>query len=203
MSDHHAFLYLHESLSITVLPTNFRTQSVDVQHIITDSFGVSDARALQESAVIRPVSRDTRVFVLVLGSITHEAQNALLKLFEDPPSTAEFHVVLSGVQALLPTLQSRFLTVPTKASIESTPESFTIFMAQAYADRLSTIAANTKAKDVVWIQEIMHGVSIWIHTHSEAHAVRKNVALIDQYIRRRGASKKMLLEELALSLPKG
>lgn len=201
MSDHHAFLYIDQSVSLKVLPTEIQTQSADIQHVSVDTFSVSDARTLRESASVRPAVAEKRLFVVFTQSMTHEAQNALLKLFEDPPVTAEFHVVMPSLQALLPTLQSRFLIISSIVVPNQAIEVFSEFLDQSYADRLTTITTKTKAKDVVWIQLILQGAYDWLQTNSSAHEARKSVALVDQFVMRRGASKKMLLEELALSLP--
>src|SRR3989338_9685481 len=49
-------------------------------------FGVEEARELRERAGSRPVAGPYRVFVVATPSITTEAQNALVKILDEPPA---------------------------------------------------------------------------------------------------------------------
>jgi len=69
-------------------------------------FSVDDARAIRERASLRPVG-DRRVFVIVAPDMNHNAQNALLKILEEPPADAMFFFVVPAPEMLLPTLRSR------------------------------------------------------------------------------------------------
>ncbi|HEV3245538.1 MAG TPA: hypothetical protein VG102_04235 [Candidatus Paceibacterota bacterium] len=71
------------------------------------SFGVEEARELARRASARAVASSRRVFIIVTPTMTGEAQNALLKTFEEPAGDALFFVVVPSPQMLLPTLRSR------------------------------------------------------------------------------------------------
>lgn len=73
-----------------------------------ESFVIGDARELKALAETRPANEGApKVFVLLMNSITVEAQNALLKLLEEPPSYARFFFILPSAHLLLPTVKSR------------------------------------------------------------------------------------------------
>src|ERR1035437_946670 len=63
---------------------------------------IDDARGLKEAHATRPFSsRDIKdgkggrkFFILEIDSITHEAQNALLKIFEEPNEYAHFFLII-------------------------------------------------------------------------------------------------------------
>ncbi|MES2225309.1 MAG: hypothetical protein V4480_00680 [Patescibacteria group bacterium] len=75
-------------------------------------FSVDDARRLMDTAY-RSASGDRgRVVVASATRIFHEAQNALLKLFEEPPEGVTLILVIPSAGLLLPTLRSRLLDLP-------------------------------------------------------------------------------------------
>ncbi len=70
-------------------------------------FGIDEARELSARANGMAFGGGRRVFVAVFSVITGEAQNALLKTLEEPPSNALFFLVTAAPSMLLPTLRSR------------------------------------------------------------------------------------------------
>ncbi len=81
-----------------------------------DSFAILDARDLKEQSGTRPVSAETRkIFVLQMNGITIEAQNALLKLLEEPAEYAHFFIIIPSAHLLLPTVKSRLSFVDTES----------------------------------------------------------------------------------------
>ena len=73
-------------------------------------FGIEDARELRERAVLRPQG-DRRVFIVAAPGMTTEAQNALLKMLEEPPANALFFFITPAPHTLLATLRSRTQTL--------------------------------------------------------------------------------------------
>lgn len=74
-----------------------------------ESLGIDAARRLKEFLWQKPVKSRRKTAVIVDGdSLTPEAQNALLKISEDPPPSAQIFVILKNEENLLPTLRSRF-----------------------------------------------------------------------------------------------
>ena len=72
------------------------------------SFSIDDARELKSIASTRPTEPSgKKIFIVMADSITAEAQNALLKLLEEPPEYAHFFLVLPSAHILLPTVKSR------------------------------------------------------------------------------------------------
>lgn len=79
------------------------------------TFGIDQARTLSTLA-IRRAFVDKKVFLLTPESITVEAQNALLKTFEEPIAGSHFFLVVSDPQEVLPTLRSRMQILHVKRS---------------------------------------------------------------------------------------
>lgn len=194
---HHAWLITASTLAASGLPTEYLTTSADVVHVHTAQLGIDEVRSLTQQANQRSVTGSGRVFVIVASNLTVQAQNALLKLFEEPPAACQFYLLVPSESVLLPTLRSRLATkaVPL-VSGDVLPEVRAFFAAE-YKDRLETIAERIKEKDQNWIDGV---VSVALTVPTEAVAQRAVVAVAASY-RSPGAAKKMLLEELALVLP--
>jgi DNA polymerase III, delta subunit len=202
MHTHHAQLYFGDSLETAPIPDLYKVPSQDVVHYVTESFTIADARELISEAIMRPFVDEKRIFVVVTHEILPEAQNALLKLFEEPPLHVEFYVVIPKNAFLLPTLLSRLSIVSATNHKVASSDTFTAFIAAPYAERINQIAIMTKEKDTQWISELLSGCEAWIEA-DVVHRTRelKVLMFVREHIIHKGSSSKMLLEELALCLP--
>lgn len=72
-------------------------------------FKIDDSRALNEAHLNKPIKYGQKVFVIFTNFITKDAQNSLLKIFEEPSANTTFFLVLPGVTDLLATLKSRMI----------------------------------------------------------------------------------------------
>ncbi|MBQ1282001.1 MAG: hypothetical protein IIY16_07135 [Oscillospiraceae bacterium] len=76
------------------------------------SFGVDLVRMVRSDARIRPNEADRKVYILAQAhNMTEQAQNALLKILEEPPGYAVFLLTCESAQQLLPTVRSRAVTI--------------------------------------------------------------------------------------------
>ena len=76
------------------------------------SIGVDAVRALRAGAFASPVSAKRRIFIITNAqSMTVSAQNALLKLFEEPASQLVIILTAISPESLLPTVLSRAVTI--------------------------------------------------------------------------------------------
>lgn len=72
------------------------------------SIPVDTVRGVQQNAYVMPHQSVRRVFLFsAADSMTEQAQNALLKVLEEPPSYAMFLLLTASAARLLPTLRSR------------------------------------------------------------------------------------------------
>jgi DNA polymerase III delta prime subunit len=203
MQTHHALLLHADSLQTSSLNEEYKKQSADVLHFVRDRFSIDDARELSSLASQTPFEAQVRVFVISVKHIAVEAQNALLKLLEEPPATALFYIIVPKTALLLPTLLSRLqMQSGASSTTDETNSSFVTFFKSSYADRLIAIAEHTKEKDLVWIDEILSGAEAYASGSKEKDTSLYSAILFARsYIQTKGASAKMLLEELALCLP--
>jgi hypothetical protein len=73
------------------------------------TIGIEAVRELQHLAALKMPSAEQRRIVIIHDAhlLTGEAQNAILKLLEEPPANSHFFLTASDPQALLPTIRSR------------------------------------------------------------------------------------------------
>lgn len=89
---------------------------IRVTHEKPNTISVDDIRAkVNNDVAIKPYSRPYKVYILSEAEkMTVQAQNALLKTLEEPPSYAVILLLTSNVDALLPTILSRCVVLNMK-----------------------------------------------------------------------------------------
>ena len=74
------------------------------------TFGIDEARELKLMSV-RKALTSRKIFFIVSTRLTFEAQDALLKTFEDPSPDTVFFLAVSEEAFIIPTLRSRMQVV--------------------------------------------------------------------------------------------
>jgi hypothetical protein len=74
-------------------------------------FSVEDARDLADLARLASARGGAKAVVVSATRLFHEAQNALLKLFEEPPEDTYLFLVVPSEGMLLPTMRSRVMAL--------------------------------------------------------------------------------------------
>lgn len=90
----------------------------DVMTLRHGLLSVDDARRLRSLAELAPTKGEQKALIISASRLFHEAQNALLKLFEEPPAGTLLILVIPSEGMLLPTLRSRLLALPSSSSNE-------------------------------------------------------------------------------------
>lgn len=90
-----------------------RENYVDITEVRTDkaSIGVDEIRKTVSEANVKPFEGDVKVIIIYESDkMTVQAQNALLKTLEEPPSGVYFILISEFIDGLLPTIKSRVQT---------------------------------------------------------------------------------------------
>ena len=182
--------------------------------------GIDEARALKEAAERTAVTGGKKVFIVSARGITHQAQNALLKIFEEPPLGTHFFLIVPSLELLLPTLRSRmtllrasdsrgenqmlvetarFLAAPPAARLATVQTMLKALEEEKKEKEDSTEALVEKGKIFAFLDDIERKLG--------EDSVKNSAALselleVKKYSRDRAPSLKLLLEHLALVLPR-
>lgn len=181
-------------------------------------FKIDDARELIKKHLILPVKYQYKIFIIFANSITREAQNSLLKIFEETQKNTVFFLVLSSVNELLPTLKSRLLL----SQIISTGEALKfkkeagLFLEANIGQRLNIInklikevkdEKITKSDIIIFLKNIAQLIKKDIKKTNNFDIQNKNFLALESlekginYASDESPSIKVILEHLALVLP--
>ncbi len=175
---------------------------------------VEDARRVSELAAGAPFNGDTKVVIVAASRAYHEAQNALLKIFEEPPPGTYLFLILPSLGGLLPTLRSRVQElVVEEGSKKKIPEEAEKFITATKEKRSAMIKKLTSGGDEDARREnrveaiaILNGVEAVAYAElkrgGEVAALLSDIAVLRGHLYDRSAPVRMILEHLSLVTPK-
>ena len=166
-----------------------------------------------------------KIFIISANSFLLEAQNTLLKIFEEPIEDTHFFVTVPNIDSLLKTLISRFYVIRTKPELEEESKEAENFLKMSIGDRIDFIKNLISTQDEDG-EESESGLAMFDTArlkalkflnaleyviHQKLFISRKksyeNVYFFDQifkvreFINQPGSSSKSLMESLAISIP--
>lgn len=178
----------------------------DVIFLHYASLGIGEARELVEISLTAPLKEKKKTIVLSFDSITREAQNALLKLFEDPNPSVEFLIASQNADALLPTLRSRLFVVRSEEGkkIRSEEGIAGKFLDLPVGKKLKETEKMLKkykdAGDKKPIRDFLQSIHLELEKDPKKNAeALRTTAKSLSYIDDKSASMKLLLESVVLA----
>ncbi len=176
----------------------------DVHYAEYESLGIDESRDLQAMQSMKPVMGDRKIFIIATSSITSEAQNSLLKVFEEPTPGTHFFVISSSQRILLPTLRSRMVVIShPSATSNSVNVDAKKFIKMGPKDRLEYVASLIEEKDKATAEDFLQAlVGELAGGLQKAPPVRvaavKELLILIRYLKDRSSSLKLILERAAL-----
>ncbi len=213
MLTHHAY-YIEDSLSkLDVYVESIRNSEgfelgdPNFSFFRYEKFGIDEARSLIEKSSLLTSARAS-IILLGVGSITTEAQQALLKLFEEPQLGMTF-VLLAPFGSLISTLKSRCLRFENQVkfapgNVQTIAKDF---LTWPYKKRSEWIVATLKdeddARDMVraFLNNLESELYGKIEKSKEVRESLTDIANFRVYLNDKGPSLKMILEHFAATLP--
>ncbi len=135
------------------------TGMVEVIHLFAEksSLTIKQVQDLKDPLSISP--RIPRiVWIEEAGLLTIPAQNALLKMLEEPPENTDFYLTCGTATSLLPTIRSRSTLINLKGEeVENDPKvlaDLKLIMALSPGDRLSAITKRDRSESIFWLTQI-------------------------------------------------
>jgi DNA polymerase III delta prime subunit len=211
---HHAYLFIgHEVHEVVSKLKNFLEEHLgiktsgnpDVYHGKFSTFSVGDARTLSEKQERKSLETTggRKIFIIETDFITEEAQNALLKIFEEPTLGTHFFII-SPQDVFLPTLRSRMQVIDARSTKD---EVQTNILDLSFADRLVKVKEiteaisdeeKTKQDAISFLNQVEAELySFGVEKRAEALRVCEEAR---QSLYDRGAPVKMILENVMLSI---
>lgn len=190
-------------------------------------FGVENVQEIIDVNSRKPTVGMYKIIVVVLNSISHQAQNAILKTLEEPRPGTFIFILANTASVFLPTILSRVQVVrgvagASKDELKDVSKSdikknesldAQIFIKNSSSERLSQIKEilDLKSDEEIGDGEIFAFIQGVEKITSELAQKSKDAALntlvaqiftkVEDYMRDTSSSKKLLLEYVALRLP--
>lgn len=206
---HHALLLSARNRGEAL--TSVKDYLDDIKHIyeVTESnvIDIDTARELKSWSIKSYGA--PKVMILSFHTITVPAQNALLKVLEEPQADSRFVLITSNVHALLPTVRSRVQEHHVTSS-ELTIAGVRVFLATSPQDRmkLGEIEELLEAKDESDKKDrekLQAFISSLLETLVQERVnirILEEVATFARYASDPSSSAKTLLEYLSLRVPR-
>jgi len=173
------------------------TNNPDFVTFKQETFGIDEARELGLMAVRKAVT-SKKIFLITPTRLTLQAQNALLKTFEDPFPNTHFFLAVREESLVVPTLRSRMqsIQVSGKSSTESKeakeflslPIKNRLLFAKKFADQEKNIA--------IFLDNLLS----LLRKDKSAEASVRNVYNVRRLIRDHSLAPRMIIEHLSLVL---
>ena len=126
---------------------------------LTDEDGsikVGKIRELSENIMLKPVKSNKRVFVINNADLMNEAaQNALLKILEEPPAYATIILIVSNKEKILRTIKSRCTEIKFSPLSISELEEYYNIDKELYRYARGSIGKLEKIKDSTYIESVL------------------------------------------------
>ena len=176
-------------------------------------FSVEDARRVSELAAGAPFAGEYKVVIIAASRAFHEAQNVLLKIFEEPPPGAYLFLVLPALGGLLPTLRSRVQVLDLneefpKPFISEAAENFLKAGKEKRSVLIKKLTSGTDEEERRKLRDeaiaLVNGIeTILLRRGLEKHAAAlSDISILRGYLYDRSAPVRMILEHLSLVIPK-
>lgn len=128
-------------------------------HVFTEKTSIAIKQIQDLSTPLSIRARLPRiVWIEEANLLTTPAQNALLKMLEEPPYSTEFYLTCDSSSSLLPTIRSRCSLISLRAQDSASDfanlTELKQVMAMTAGDRLISIVKRDRSESLAWISQI-------------------------------------------------
>ncbi len=174
----------------------------DLWHTRHETLTIDDARELRDTQANKAISTGRKLFIIETRFMTIEAQNALLKVFEEPTPNTYFFIITPTAEVFLPTLKSRVVRIAVEGNENDAQELAQDFLKNSYKKRLETVAGIVEEKDKGQAIELINALLVELHDKKQKDTqVMQELLTTRNYLNDRSPSLKLLLEHIALIVP--
>ncbi len=173
-----------------------------------NTFGINDGREIIQLQSRTSTVGNIKIFVISANFFTVEAQNSLLKMFEEPTSGTHFFIITQNTETLLPTLRSRlFVPEMDTAYGQSFVSGVDVeeFLKNKQAGRIKLLKNIIETKDKNLAISFLNELESVLYKKFQGLILKSNSAFVfeeilnsKKYLNGRAPSVKMILENISL-----
>lgn len=173
-------------------------------------FSIDDSHEIRKRASMRPLVGENKVFILEILSIGIESSNSLLKLLEEPYDGTYFFIITSSLDEIISTLRSRLIVISNprqKSKLEKEREDFcTKFLLSLPNKRIEIVKklSDDKQKAIEFLNELEIAFTRQPLSSCSTTVVEflEEMQKCKDFLYQKGGSTRMILEHIALILPR-
>ncbi|OGI68494.1 hypothetical protein A2738_01255 [Candidatus Nomurabacteria bacterium RIFCSPHIGHO2_01_FULL_42_15] len=196
----------------------------DFCHITIDNLKIDEAFDLRAMSTNKGFSSTKKIFVVCVNSFSLDAQNVLLKMFEEPIENTHFFLVVPDTNSLLKTLVSRFYVISPRQGLtelgEDTKEveKFINMPLQKRIDFIKELLAESEEEDeegneIIALDstrskalKFLNALELILHNKFMSKMpfdtrFFEHIFKVREFLRMPGSSSKTLMESVALVIP--
>ena len=202
----HALLLAKEWVSKN---TKLTPQSPDILVFDVETVSVDTARHIGRAISGRPFGSDGKVVIVTAGNMLHRAQNALLKVLEEPPLGTTIILSVPDKESLLNTVCSRLIQLDTSVLAETHASDAFLSLSKderkKFIKKLLDDTTPTGREEA--LSTVRAIVDALIVTYGNTQKKRTHAPLLSDllffktHLAGNAPALKMVLEELAIRLP--
>ena len=162
-----------------------------------ETFGIDEARKLKLLSARKAVTTK-KIFLITPTRLTLEAQNALLKTFEDPFPNALFFLGVREESLVIPTLLSRMQIIRTRGGNVAAGAEAEKFLSLSVKNRL--LFAKSFADEEKSLPIFLDSLLFLLRKQKEKKDLLKNVYNVRRFVRDSAVTPRLIIEHLALVL---
>src|SRR3989344_440238 len=224
---HHA--YLIEGARDEIVPEIFTfceslgvktSGNPDFCQISIDNFKIDNAFELRNMSNDKSFSSARKIFILCFNSLSLDAQNVLLRMFEEPISNTHFFLVVPDTNSLIKTLLSRFYLIKSKTVLSDELDNAEKFISMPLKSRIDFIKdlliehdeEDEEGNEIVILDSARSKALKFLNAlesilHEKMSRIPLDIGCFEQlfkvreFLRMPGSSTKTLLESVALVVP--
>jgi DNA polymerase III delta prime subunit len=220
---HHA--YLIEGVREEITPEIFKfledtgvktVGNPDFISIIIDNFKIDEAFSLRAMSADKSFSPGKKIFLICVNSFSLDAQNVLLKMFEEPIENTIFFLVVPDINILLKTLISRFYFISTRADLVEEKKEAERFIKLPLQSRINFIKEllveaeeeDEEGKEIVALDssrskalKFLNALEVTLSKGTFDTKIFEHIFKVREFLRMPGSSTKSLMESVALIIP--
>ncbi len=184
---------------------------IELIHLVAEKTSLT---IKQVKDLASPLSIEARipriVWIEEANLLTIPAQNALLKILEEPPRNTRFYLTCQTATSLLPTICSRTLATKldsTSSSNTSQLQELKSIMAQSPGDRLQNIPKMDRSEAIIYLSQMEQEIKQKLYTKNltpQNLKILAEIAVSLEYCLgalRKNASLSLILQHFYLRLP--
>lgn len=192
----------------------------DFSYLSFDSFKIEDARnlkAIEYEKGFSQVKNAKKIFIISANNFLLEAQNTLLKIFEEPIANTHFFLIVPDKNSLLKTLVSRFYFISARKDLAVELKDAEKFVGMPLKDRIDfikemLIEPEEGKEEIVELDstrskalKFLNALEVVLHKNMSRTVLDTNffahIFKVREFLNQPGSSAKSLMESVALIVP--